>query len=68
MILHLILDAKRLHGSEIDAHGHMYLQVLSKTLLKDGTYCPPVLPSVEIEVIPFSSGSAISPLSSFITH
>lgn len=50
MILHFILDGKKLHGSEIDAHGHMDLQVLSKTLLRDGTYCLPVLPSVETEL------------------
>lgn len=50
MILHFILDAKSLHGSEIDAYGHVHLQVLSKTLLRDGTYCLPVFPSVETEL------------------
>lgn len=50
-ILHFIRDARKLHGSELDAHGHVDVWVLSQTLLRDGTYCLPVFPSVETELL-----------------
>lgn len=48
---------KELHGSEIDVYGQVGLKVPSKMLLRDGTHCPPVFSSLEIEVIPFGRWS-----------
>ena len=50
VILLFIPCAKKLHESEIDAYGQVGLKVPSKKLLRDRTHCPPVLPSLEIEV------------------